>query len=65
MNTDPKKIKPATTPDIEEPGKEHEIEVPSDPEEPITEPGEPDFIPDENPFENPPPFEIPPPGERP
>ena len=58
-----KKIKKVDTPEITNPDREHEL--PADPEEPITKPVEPDYIPDEDPFENPPPFEIPPPGERP
>lgn len=60
-----KKKKTDDTPEIENPEKEHEIEIPVDPEEPLVDPGEPDFVPEEDPFETPPPFEIPPPGERP
>lgn len=60
-----KKIKKTETPEILPPDKEHEIVPPADPEEPLTDPGEPDFVPEEDPFETPPPFEIPPPGERP
>ena len=60
-----KKTKPAETPEIQPPDREHEIPNPLDPEEPLVNPAEPDFIPDEDPYENPPPYEIPPPGERP
>ena len=36
-----------------------------EPEEPIPPGEDPEIIPDEDPFENPPPFEIPEPGEGP
>lgn len=44
------------------PGKNTEIEIPIDPEEPIIPEESPDIIPDEGPFENPP-DEMPEPGE--
>jgi hypothetical protein len=59
------KKKHVVEPEITDPDREHEIEVPADPEDPVLDPKEPDFVPDEDPFENPSPYEIPPPGERP
>lgn len=59
------KKKHTQNPEIIAPDPEHEIEVPTDPEDPIIDPKEPNFLPDEDPFENPTPFEVPPPGERP
>lgn len=50
-----KKPVPATVP---------EIEQPLDPEEPIIPEEDPDIIPDEDPYENPP-YEVPPPAEGP
>lgn len=57
-----KKIpKPGETPS---PQKQPEILPGNDPEEPVL-PVEPDFVPNEDPFETPPPYEVPPPGEGP
>jgi hypothetical protein len=52
--------------EIKIPKKKRETELPFDPEEPIIPDEEdPDFIPYEDPFENPPPYENPEPGEGP
>lgn len=57
-----KPVKPAEIPD---PGKKREIPIPIDPEDPVIPDIDPEIVPDEDPFENPPPFEIPEPGEGP
>lgn len=59
-----KKKTPGKPFEIPSPKKHHEIEPPSDPEVPIFPEEDPDIIPDEDPFENPP-TEVPPPGESP
>jgi len=59
------KKKQPDKPGIPKPEKFPEIKPP-DPEEPLNIPEEdPDIIPGDEPFENPPPDEIPPPGEGP
>lgn len=56
--------KKITPPDeVPSPGKHPEVVPQSDPEEPVL-PEEPDFEPEEDPYETPP-FEVPPPGEGP
>ena len=62
MITQKKQYQPT---EIPPPGVKPEISIPVDPEEPIIPVENPEIIPDEDPFENPPPFEIPEPGERP
>lgn len=60
----PKKIVPGQPVEYPSPGKHPEIQEPVDPEEPIIPEEDPDIIPDEDPFENPP-YEVPPPAEGP
>lgn len=50
--------------DIPIPEKKPEMPTPADPEEPIIPVEDPEIIPDEDPFENPP-YEVPEPGEGP
>lgn len=50
--------------EIPSPGKHPETKPVYDPEDPIPPEEDPDMIPDDDPFENPP-HEIPVPGERP
>jgi hypothetical protein len=60
-----KKKKTTNPSEVPSPAKNPEITTPSDPEEPIVAPEEdPDYIPDDDPFETPP-YEIPPPAEGP
>jgi hypothetical protein len=42
-----------------------EFQPGEDPSIPLLPEEEPDIIPEEDPFENPPPYEVPPPGEAP
>jgi hypothetical protein len=61
-----KKKNPNRPFEIPKPEKRPEITNPSDPEEPLHTPAEnPEIIPEDDPYENPPPYEIPAPGERP
>ena len=59
-----KKQLPAKPTGFPIPGKSPDIIVPVDPEDPIIIENDPDFIPDEDPFETPP-YEMPPPAEGP
>ncbi|MFZ9388798.1 MAG: hypothetical protein ACO25B_13040 [Chitinophagaceae bacterium] len=56
--------KPVTAPEVPYPGKRPEIDPDQIPELPEVPEEDPEIIPDEDPFENPP-DEIPPPGEKP
>jgi len=60
----PTKKIPGQPIEIPSPAKHPEIRLPVDPEEPVVPVEDPDIIPDEDPFENPP-YEIPEPGEGP
>lgn len=60
----PKEKQPTKPAEINPPGKLPEIAPPVDPEDPVIPVEDPDIIPDEDPFENPP-YEIPQPGEGP
>lgn len=60
----PGKEKPFRPLEIPVPEKKPEIPVPADPEEPLIPVEDPEIIPDEDPFENPP-YEVPEPGEGP
>lgn len=60
----PKKIEPGTPIERPAPGKQPEIQEPVDPEQPVIPQEDPDIIPDEDPYENPP-NEMPPPAEGP
>ena len=62
MATKKKKDKPT---EIQKPKEMPDIKPFTDPEELIIPANDPEIIPDEDPFENPPPFEIPEPGEGP
>lgn len=57
--------KTSTPQEIPPPDNHPEIEREIDPETPVIPQEEPDLVPDDNPFENPPPYEIPEPGEGP
>jgi hypothetical protein len=55
---------PSKSPEVEPPEKTVEVPKPIDPEEPLLPDEDPDIIPEEEPFENPP-YEVPPPAEGP
>jgi hypothetical protein len=58
-----KKIPPYKPSKMPAPKKLPEVEPSIDPEDPFISQEDPDTIPDEDPFKNPPAFEIPEPGE--
>lgn len=57
------KKKPLVNPEFPQVPKP-EVKPPVDPEDPLPPPEDPDYIPEEDPFENPP-YEVPPPAEGP
>lgn len=61
----PAKTTVKKTKEIPAPAAEPLLPLTVDPEEPVLSQEEPDVIPEEDPFENPPPFEAPEPGEGP
>jgi len=65
LNTMAKKTSPSKPAEAPIPGRVPEVGEPAVPELPALPGEDPDIIPEEDPFENPPPYEIPPPGEAP